>query len=79
MSKRPSSGAQSKHRLRRAFDIGLSVVLVGFVLGFMASPVRAAAPALPDKEEYRHELHTYIWGYGLALVLTLVPFGLVYW
>lgn len=29
--------------------------------------------------EYRHELHTYAVGYGLALGLTFVPFGLVYW
>ncbi len=29
--------------------------------------------------EYKHELRTYALGYGLALALTLVPFGLVYW
>jgi cytochrome o ubiquinol oxidase operon protein cyoD len=29
--------------------------------------------------EYKHELHTYAVGYVLALLLTLVPFGLVYW
>lgn len=31
------------------------------------------------RQEYRRELHTYILGYILALVLTLTPFGLVYW
>lgn len=30
------------------------------------------------KEEQRQDLHSYLWGYGLALVLTLVPFWLVY-
>ncbi len=37
--------------------------------------------ALPSdtEKEYKQELHTYIVGYALALVLTLVPFGLVYW
>lgn len=28
---------------------------------------------------YRKDLHTYIWGLALAVVLTAVPFALVYW
>lgn len=44
------------------------------------SPIRATEAALRDRqEEYGRELRTYICGYILALVLTLVPFGLVYW
>ena len=31
------------------------------------------------QEEYRRELRLYIWGVGLALGLTIVPFGLVNW
>src|SRR5699024_4705935 len=30
------------------------------------------------EQEQRDDLHSYIWGYGLALVLTLIPFWLVY-
>lgn len=64
----------------RALGIGLSVIAFGLILGRALGRARATAAALRNREEeYRHELHTYIWGYGLALVLTLVPFGLVYW
>lgn len=31
------------------------------------------------RAEYGRELRGYVRGYGLALALTLVPFGLVYW
>jgi len=29
--------------------------------------------------DYRHEARLYLAGFGLALTLTLVPFGMVYW
>jgi len=29
--------------------------------------------------EHARELRQYLWGYGLAMALTLVPFGLVNW
>jgi cytochrome o ubiquinol oxidase operon protein cyoD len=32
-----------------------------------------------EREEYRRDLHSYLWGISLALVLTVVPFALVYW
>lgn len=28
---------------------------------------------------YRKDLHTYLWGWALALALTLIPFALVHW
>lgn len=34
--------------------------------------------AAERKAEQREDLHSYFWGYGLALVLTLVSFWLVY-
>ncbi|MEO8714423.1 MAG: cytochrome C oxidase subunit IV family protein [Acetobacteraceae bacterium] len=39
----------------------------------------SGTPAVPTENEYKRELHTYIVGYVLALVLTFVAFGLVYW
>lgn len=30
------------------------------------------------KQEQRDDLHSYLWGYGLALIMTLIPFWLVY-
>lgn len=32
-----------------------------------------------DRAQYTRELRGYLWGYGLALLLTLTPFGLVDW
>ncbi|MEO7013182.1 MAG: cytochrome o ubiquinol oxidase subunit IV [Dokdonella sp.] len=31
------------------------------------------------KQEERRELRSYLWGFGFALLLTLVSFALVYW
>lgn len=31
------------------------------------------------KEQERRELRSYVWGIGLALLLTVVPFALVHW
>jgi cytochrome o ubiquinol oxidase subunit IV len=32
-----------------------------------------------DRTQYGRELRGYLWGYGLAVLLTLIPFGLVHW
>lgn len=32
-----------------------------------------------NRAEYARELRGYVWGYALAILLTLVPFGLVNW
>lgn len=79
----PGDGPRNPSRLEnwlRALGLALSAVIVGVVLGRALGRAHATAVALRDRqEEYRRELRTYVWGYGLALVLTLVPFGLVYW
>jgi cytochrome o ubiquinol oxidase operon protein cyoD len=31
------------------------------------------------KQQERREFRSYVWGVGLALLLTVVPFGLVHW
>ena len=33
----------------------------------------------PSQTDERSELRSYVWGFGLALLLTLLPFALVYW
>lgn len=32
-----------------------------------------------NRAEYARELRGYLWGYGLAILLTLAPFGVVNW
>ena len=32
-----------------------------------------------ERTEFARELRQYLWGYGLAILLTLAPFGLVNW
>jgi cytochrome o ubiquinol oxidase subunit IV len=32
-----------------------------------------------SKENYQDDLHTYLWGLALAVILTVLPFALVYW
>ncbi len=41
------------------------------------SPADAAAPG--SRAEHRRELRQYLWGYGLAILLTLAAFGFVNW
>lgn len=67
-------------RFLQALGIGITAVSFGIIVGLLRNPARVAALDPHARQgEYRHELHTYIWGYIGALVLTLVPFGLVYW
>ncbi|HTX04627.1 MAG TPA: cytochrome C oxidase subunit IV family protein [Steroidobacteraceae bacterium] len=39
----------------------------------------AAGGEQGGRSEYGRELRGYLWGYGLAILLTLLPFGLVKW
>ncbi|MGA9851902.1 MAG: cytochrome C oxidase subunit IV family protein [Gammaproteobacteria bacterium] len=45
----------------------------------MTELARDATGLTKRKKEERREFRSYIWGVGLALLLTLVPFALVYW
>ncbi|MBI1398016.1 MAG: cytochrome-c oxidase [Betaproteobacteria bacterium] len=38
-----------------------------------------SAPLSDRDQARRREFHSYVWGAGLALVLTVVPFALVHW
>ena len=45
----------------------------------MNSPADKGNAQLPLLQQERHDFHSYLWGVGLALLLTLVPFVLVHW
>ena len=62
---------------------GVCVALAALAPFALARPLgegRATAPSRnSDRDEYRRDLHSYLWGFVLALPLTSVPFALVYW
>jgi cytochrome o ubiquinol oxidase operon protein cyoD len=45
----------------------------------MIEPTRARANDVDLKQQERREFRSYVWGLGLALLLTVVPFALVHW
>ncbi|MGH8397431.1 MAG: cytochrome o ubiquinol oxidase subunit IV [Gammaproteobacteria bacterium] len=45
----------------------------------MIESVHADIDEAERRQDERHEFRSYVWGIGLALVLTLVPFALVHW
>lgn len=74
----PDRGGPRRSRFARlgaAFLVALALVPV------LASALNAGPgpTAREQAGEYRRELRSYLWGIGLALVLTVVPFALVHW
>lgn len=45
----------------------------------MSEPTHDSIDPAQLKQQESHEFRSYVWGIGLALVLTLVPFALVHW
>ncbi|MGH8322006.1 MAG: cytochrome o ubiquinol oxidase subunit IV [Gammaproteobacteria bacterium] len=45
----------------------------------MIESVHADIDEAERRQDERREFRSYVWGIGLALVLTLVPFALVHW
>lgn len=78
----------SRALVRRA-GLALMLAAVSFALmlgGRVIAPVAALGaptrdgPDMPELEhEERQEFLSYVWGIGLAVLLTVVPFGLVHW
>ena len=63
-----------------ALGLPLTVAFVGAVRDRMRSQRDWLEREQRERQvEYRQELSLNLWGYGLALGLTLIPFALVYW
>lgn len=45
----------------------------------MRTPVHEADDRMERSQQERREFRSYVWGVGLALLLTLVPFALAHW
>jgi cytochrome o ubiquinol oxidase operon protein cyoD len=45
----------------------------------MIEPTNARANEVDLKQQEQREFRSYVWGLGLALLLTVVPFALVHW
>lgn len=82
------NGEPSRRRDRRGLKsflwdlcIGALAALVPVIVTALLREAPAGAAAVSDQtaENYRRDLHSYFWGIGLALALTMVPFALVYW
>lgn len=81
-----NGGPQGSRRDRRELKsfiwdlcVAALAALVPVIVSALLREAPASAPANRQAEDYRRDLHSYFWGIGLALALTMVPFALVYW
>ncbi len=84
MSRTPSEDQDRPASRSWLWTLGFAVLFVLSAGLIRRSEEEAPAPAGPGRqtdreEEYRQERNSYIVGFCLALMLTFVPFGLVYW
>ena len=70
-----------RSRISHVWDVCVALAAVASLA--LARPLREvprpSSSRNTDNDEYRRDLHSYIWGLVLALTLTSVPFALVYW
>lgn len=76
-----SAGRRRGRGLFLRFALLAIAFLAPAVLANFASrgPAEASSDAARREEEYWRELRLYVWGIGLAFVLTAIPFALVHW
>lgn len=83
MSDMQASGNASRSAARRTLGwVGATMVAALAVLGWsiLLGQESPGGQSGEDRDaEYRRELRSYLWGIGLALLLTWVPFSLVFW
>lgn len=88
-----AEGKHEESRKFRSYvrDIGLAllltvvpVVLVHWIRGISrfslpSEQTNKSDERIQRKQQERREFRSYVWGIGLALLLTVVPFALVHW
>ena len=81
-------GEKERNRTYKSYlwDLGVALIFGLLSLGLSLALNRRSSEvpitggtAQDDNAGYQRDLHSYLWGISLALALTVVPFGLVYW